>query len=430
MAAKSFRYWQTSTAVGLFIGYSGYYICRSNLSIATPLIIQEFGGAGIDKEVMGQIASLGVIFYAVGKVFNGVLGDFIGGKKVFIAGMVGSVAATLFFGLSAGLTAFLVAWALNRLIQSMGWGGLTKMAVNWYSFRSYGKIMGFLSLSFLFGDIIARLLLGQLLIWDMGWRGIFMVSAAILAVLSLGMVFLLKNDPESLGFEAPSVNPNNLHNESGQTARPESLKDLLLPYFKSLPFVLMLGMSFGLTAIREAFNFWLPTYLFETAGLAEGAASQYSALYPVFGLVSIVGAGVLSDTVLRGKRGFLIWVACVLLTVVLFGMQLGPLHPFLPLFFISLTGLLLLGPYSFLAGAMSLDVGGRKGVATAAGLVDAVGYAGGTVAVWLTGLLAQHRGWNSAFFLLAVVAGLTAAAALAYYVLLERKAREKIIWAQ
>jgi sugar phosphate permease len=75
----SFKYWQSTTVMGLFIGYTGYYICRSNLSVAAPLIMDEY--PAINKEVMGQIASLGVVFYAVGKVFNGILGDFIGGKK-------------------------------------------------------------------------------------------------------------------------------------------------------------------------------------------------------------------------------------------------------------------------------------------------------------------------------------------------------------
>jgi sugar phosphate permease len=28
--AGSFRFWQTATVAGLFIGYSGYYLCRSN----------------------------------------------------------------------------------------------------------------------------------------------------------------------------------------------------------------------------------------------------------------------------------------------------------------------------------------------------------------------------------------------------------------
>ncbi len=415
---KPFTYWQTATALSLFIGYSGYYVCRTNLSIATPLIIQEFGSQGINKEVMGQIASVGVIFYAVGKVLNGILGDFIGGKKIFIFGMVGSVLATIAFGLGAGLSVFFTAWAINRLIQSMGWGGLVKTTANWFSFRAYGRIMGLLSLSYLFGDIVAKLLLGRLLTLGVGWRGIFFVAAAILAIIAGIQLLMLKNEPESLGFEPPAANPDNLF--TGSDTHPESLRSLLLPYFKSYSFLLMLVMSFGLTAIREAFNFWLPTYLFEKAGLSEGVASQFSALYPLFGVVSILGAGYLSD-MMKGRRGLIIVVACVLMTAVLFLMGAGFSGNMWPLVFISLTGLLLLGPYSFLAGAMSMDAGGRKGAATAAGLVDAIGYLGGTLALSLTGSLAQRYDWDMAFKALALISVFTAGAALVFYFTQERK---------
>jgi OPA family glycerol-3-phosphate transporter-like MFS transporter len=383
------------------------------------LIINEFDT--INKEVMGQIASLGVVFYALGKVINGVLGDFIGGKKIFIFGMAGSVAATIIFGLGAGVSVFFAAWAANRLVQSMGWGGLVKVTANWVPFQSYGKIMAFLSLSFLFGDIIAKLLLGQLMNMDIGWRELFFVSAGILAVIAVIDFFVVKNDPQHLGFERPALNPTNFFAQAEQSERAQSLKELLLPYFKSFSFILMLIMSFGLTAIREAFNFWIPTYLFESTGFSEGQASQFSSVFPVFGMISILGAGYLSDTILKGKRGILIGIACLPIALVLSMMALGLKGQVIPLVLISLTGLLLLGPYSFLAGAMSLDVGGRKGAATAAGLMDAVGYVGGTLALWLTGVLAERIGWNSAFIALAIIAILTAIAAFVYYVTQEKK---------
>jgi sugar phosphate permease len=415
----SFRYWQSSTVIGLFIGYCGYYICRSNLAVAAPLIIEEYDT--INKEVMGQIASFGVVFYAIGKVINGVLGDFIGGKKVFMLGMMGSILATVVFGLGTGVAIFFIAWAANRMIQSMGWGGLVKVAANWVPYQSYGKIMAFLSLSFLFGDIIAKLLLGQLIKLNIGWRELFFVAAGIMTVIALIDFFIVKNDPEHMGFERQPVNPKNLFKNGQSSESPQSLKALLLPYFKSLPFLLMLVMSFGLTAIREAFNFWIPTYLYESAGFSQGEASQFSAIFPVFGVASILGAGYLSDTILKGKRGILIAGACLPIALVLAVMALGLKGQIIPLVLISLAGLLVLGPYSFLAGAMSMDVGGPKGAATAVGLIDAVGYIGGTLAVWLTGLLAQRIGWTGAFVILAVIAAFTGVSAFVYYLTQERK---------
>ena len=55
-------------------------------------------------------------------------------------------------------------------------------------------------------------------------------------------------------------------------------------------------MNFGLTVIRETFNFWTPTYLVEAAGMTEGHAGMASSLFPFFGGISVFVAGYLSDT--------------------------------------------------------------------------------------------------------------------------------------
>jgi OPA family glycerol-3-phosphate transporter-like MFS transporter len=413
--------WQLRTAAGLFVGYSAYYLCRSNLAVAAPLLIREFGSQGLTKEVLGQIASVGVLFYALGKVFNGVLGDFLGGKKIFLLGMVGAVLATIAFGLGQGVAVFFVAWAANRLVQSMGWAGLVKLTANWFSYRAYGRIMGLLSLSYLVGDIVAKLVLGQLLDLGLGWRGLFMAAAGVLALVALANWLGLAATPAGVGLDAPPASPTNLFASPNSTAeQPASLGALLRPYFRSPSFLLMLGLSFGLTALREAFSFWVPTYLVEAAGLSDGAASQCSALYSGFGMVSILGAGYISDAWLRGQRGPLILAASVGLLPVLLLMSQPTNGGQWPLVFISLAGLLLLGPYSFLAGAMSLDAGGRQGAATASGLVDAVGYAGATGALWGTGALAEHQGWSAAFVALALLAAATAVVALVFYRTQER----------
>ena len=57
----------------LFGGYGALYFCRADLSVATPLLIEELGQHGISHGEamvrMGSIASLGVLAYALGKLF-------------------------------------------------------------------------------------------------------------------------------------------------------------------------------------------------------------------------------------------------------------------------------------------------------------------------------------------------------------------------
>jgi sugar phosphate permease len=80
---------------------------------------------------------------------------------------------------------------------------------------------------------------------------------------------------------------------------------------------------------------------------------------------------------------------------------------------VALIAFFLLGPYSYFAGAISLDFGGRQGSATASGFIDGVGYLGG-VASGGVASLAGRVGWGGAFSSLAAVAAVTCLGAVAY----------------
>ena len=82
-------------------------------------------------------------------------------------GWDGAVHAALYFG---GRRQFTLAWIGNRLVQSMGWSGLVKVCSQWFSYKSYGTVIGILSLSFLIGDAIAREWMGWLIGRGYGWR--------------------------------------------------------------------------------------------------------------------------------------------------------------------------------------------------------------------------------------------------------------------
>ena len=76
---------------------------------------------------------------------------------------------------------------------------------------------------------------------------------------------------------------------------------------------------------------------------------------------------------------------------------------------VSLVAFLLIGPYSYLAGAISLDLGGKRGGATACGIIDGIGYLfGGVLAGMVIARQSETLGWQGVFVLLAGAAGATA----------------------
>ena len=136
------RRWQSLTVTLLVFGYAGYYLCRSNFSVTLPLIIDDMAARGWDanraKVSLGALASIGVFAYAIGKFLSGGLADLLGGRRAFLLGTAGAISCTALFALGGGFPVFTLAWALNRLLQSIGWPGAVKLTSRWFSFSNYG----------------------------------------------------------------------------------------------------------------------------------------------------------------------------------------------------------------------------------------------------------------------------------------------------
>ena len=132
-----------------------------NLSVASTLIVAD-SSLGVGSTTIGAIASAGVLAYAVGKPFTGMAGDVLGGRRMFVAGMWATVAATVAFGVSTGAAMLTASWIANRFVQSAGWGALTKLVAQWFEPSRHGQVIAVLSLSYLFGDAAARLVLGAI----------------------------------------------------------------------------------------------------------------------------------------------------------------------------------------------------------------------------------------------------------------------------
>jgi OPA family glycerol-3-phosphate transporter-like MFS transporter len=418
--ARRLRRWQGVTLGLLVVGYSGYYLCRSNLSVALPLIVDELAAGGMGPEAarirLGGIVSLGVVAYAIGKFLSGALGDFLGGRRNFLAGMAGSVAFTLLFAAGGALPLFTLAWIGNRLVQSMGWVGMVKIASRWFPYSAYGSVMALVSLSFLFGDAAARGFMGLLIAQGLAWRGVFVVAACALAGLFVASLVLLHESPRRIGLAEPPTSPGNLFGAGGDDPRPPGLRALLAPILRSRAFWWVCALSLGLTLIRETFNTWTPTYFVEAVGLASGAAASTSALFPFMGGVAVLLFGVASDRFGAVGRAALILAGLATATLVLLGLALvdAAALPRTTVALVALAGFTLIGPYSYLAGAIALDFGGKQGSATTSGIVDGVGYIGGALAGDAMARISVAFGWPAAFGTLAGVALLSAVAAAAF----------------
>ncbi len=391
----------SSVFLTLLLGYAGFYFCRANVDAALPYLQADYG---YDKARLGTVTSIAILGYAIGKVVLGAATEAVGGRAMFLFALFSSVIASfaigathLFFGVAALI-------CLNRFAQSGGWSGLVDVASRWFPRASYGTVMGGLSTSYELGNVVALLVSGAVA-YRFGWRALFVVNPAVLAIIGLVALFTLRGAPApAQGRPSP--------------AKKHEVRSVLRALAKQRALGYALVLSFVLTFVRTGFLTWTPTFLAE---LAKGEAHAVpiaiakSAVFPAAGMIGALVVGRLSDRLGPGRRAPAMAASLALLVAsVLLLAHAGVGSTRVAIVAVGACGLFLLGPYSLLSGAVSLDVAEDGGAATAAGLVDGVGYVGASLSGVVLGALADRGGWPLAFDAVALVSAVALAITIAW----------------
>lgn len=383
----------------LVLGYIGIYICRKNFSVAVPLIRKEFG---LTKEDIGNIASWSTAAYTIGKFVFGPLIDRVGGRISFLAALVFVAIFGALGGWVNSLMPLLVVYSLNRLAGSAGWGGMVKQVPGWFSTQHLPLAMGVLSLSFVFGGLCATMLAGWVAEWSgNNWRWVMSAPSAILAVIVVICWVILPREP---AVAAPSGGKG-----SGKAGfQFKQLAELL----SIRRFWIVCSLSFTLTLVRETFNTWTVDF-FKTTGGAEVStkiAALLSTPFDALGAVGIMLLGWYFGRIQARQRGWLLfWILAVLAGLVYALPILGAHSLMWGTVAVGGVGFLVYGPYSLLAGIMSVEIRGPAYVGSVAGFVDGVGYLASILAGKEFGRILDIGGYRLGFTCLA---GLSAASAL------------------
>lgn len=397
----------------LVAAYASLYLCRANIEPAWTMLAVQYG---YDNEQTGAIFATALAAYAVGKVLLGMAGDVLGGKSILVIAMTTAVVASLLVGIVDWpavvgprsalwvMGAFVV---LNRFGQSGGWGGVVHVVSRWFPAERSGAVMGIASTSYDVGNVAALLLCAGLVQWGAGWRALFIVNPLLLGVVTVLVVIGLRGKPphaDATPAERAEAAANDVE---------EPLRSLLARLVKERGFWMAVILSFLLTFVRAGFMTWTPRYLYDVATAAGSSTAlsgsiAKSAFFGVAGMMGSLVIGRLSDRWGPGRRAGIMTASLgALLLAVLALAHARVTDPLGAAGIIGLAGLFLLGPYSLLAGAITLDVAGKRGAATTAGIVDGVGYVGASLAAIVLGSVSKRHGWSAAFD---VIAGVTVVA--------------------
>jgi sugar phosphate permease len=382
----------------LAIGYVGVYLSRKNLAVAVPLLQSAFEAS---KAEVGRIASFGTLAYAVGKLVSGPLVDRIGGRAGFIAALAG---VAIFGGLGAfapTITVLMLVYGVNRFFGAGGWGAMVKLVPTWFGPRRAATVIGVLSLSYVAGGVAATLLARAVVLRGGGWRAVFGVPSLVVLAIAFVCFLVVRRGP--IIWRTASA-----ESREAAVAYGVALREL----FKRRQFIVACAVSFTVTLMREAFNNWNVDFLtsVQTGPKSVGAAALQSIGFDVAGAVGILVAGIAYDRMHASNRRWLMVGTLALLAVVLAALPyVATKHPLAGMWFVAAVGLLVYGPFSLLSGVIAVETGGERLAATAAGVIDGVGYLAGVLSGAALGGLLDVGGYRLGF---GCLAGITAVAAI------------------
>lgn len=422
----------------LLVGYAAFYLCRANVEPALNLLAIDHG---YDNEQIGVVMAIALAAYAVGKLALGPLADLWGGKRVLVLCLLGTAFVSMTiaasdaprrFGPAAGLAIVGVLVVANRFVQAGGWGALVDVVSVTYDASRRGTVMGILSTSYDAGNVLALVLSAAIVEAGAGWRALFVVNPLIVLAVALAVRVALPS-PRRARSAAPRTEPATPHTTKLERAEPEAAivagtDDAAAEPFATIArrlsrqraFWFATALSFLLTFVRAGFMTWTPRFLYEVSVAANvpSATSTSIAKSAFFGIAGIIGSvvtGRISDLLGPGRRAPVMTTSLAFLVACTLALaHAGVSSPLVATAGVAACGLFLLGPYSLLAGAVSLDVAGKRGGATAAGFIDAVGYVGASLAALVLGSVSKRAGWTAAFDVVAGASGLALLLALAW----------------
>ncbi len=392
--SRAFRIRRFFNWFPLGLTYSLFYMSRYNISVASPQIMETFN---LTRAEWGLVITAGFWTYAFSFLLNGPLTDRFGGKKAIIIGGFGAAVVNILFALLIGMglfatkivIAFSLLYALNMYFQSFGAVSIVKVNSSWFHVRErgvFGGIFGILiALGYQLAYGVGAFILAHLsLIW------VFLIPSGLLLIFITIDHFLIKDKPSEAGFE----DFDTADASSGVTEEVNT-KYIIKRVFSNRVVLTIAFIEFCTGVIRNGTMQWLPKYLadvFPKESLAS--VGWYGTGLFLAGILGGLTAGYVSDHVFGSRRPPVAGIFYGLLIVSLFILGIAP-TAYLAVAAAVLASFFFIGIHGMLSGTASMDFGGTKAAASAAGIIDGFVYLGSGVSGFFLGWAIDKLGWSA-----------------------------------
>lgn len=293
-----------AVALMLFVTVVINYICRSNLSVAVPLIARDFG---LDPAQQGLLLSAFGWTYAALQVPGGWLVDRVQPRVLYAICVVLWSAATMFTGMAGSFVVLIVLRLAVGVFEAPAYPINNKVVTAWFPERERATAIGF----YTSGQFIGLALLTPVLLWlqhTMTWHWVFLVTGAAGVVWGLIWYVVYRNPVDSK--RANEAEVNYIREGGGLVVLGSDTAAEFKPKLTKADFAVVLSRrklwgiyigQFCLTSTLWFFLTWFPTYLVTYRQMDYIRTGVLASLPFVAAMVGVLISGVLSDFIL--KRG-------------------------------------------------------------------------------------------------------------------------------
>lgn len=392
----AFKSRRTQNWLALGLTYAAMYMARYNFPLANKALSDAYGW---DKTQVGTIITTATLLYGISAFFNGPIADRFGGRRAMLIGAGGAFVFNLLFGLGAYLgflgtggvllAYFATVWTLNMYFQSYSALSLIKVNSGWFHVSERGVFSAIFGSMIQSGRFLVFLLLGAAFVAGLPWQWKFFIPAGIVFIMWITTFKVVRDTPRDAGL--PEFDPQDA--TSGDTEK------ITLGYVARKVFTNPIAITIAIAEfctglVRGGFEQWFPRYMQEVQHLdLTNPVFQKNALIIVgAGIAGAFVAGYMSDKVFGHRRppvaliGYLLQVAC------LFVVWKAPSMSYVILAFV-VNSLAISMVHSMLSGTASMDFGGKRAAASAAGMFDGMQYIGQSFVGVGMGWLLDTYGW-------------------------------------
>ncbi len=398
--------------------YMSLYCCRLNLGNAAGAMM---AGLGWTSKDIGILTSALFWAYGMGQLVNGRFSELAGPVRFITFAALLSPACNLLMSFQNSLAVMAAIWALNGFFQSMAWGPGLALLSRWWPGRKHGFATGFANAFSGLGQALSMVTAAAALklMPSLGWRGCFILPAAVPVAVLAAFRLLVRESPSKAGLpDFKAEDPEAAENEERMRQLVRE-KGKLYPYLymlKNRRFDAWLTIIFITGITRYGMMTWMPLYFSERFGTDVTAGLMQSLAFPVGMAAGTFVLPVLTDRFCPNDRLPAV-IGCG-------GLLFASIAAFMFLDPTAAGGSAAVSAVLFSAGfavyaingcafSYACDMGGRVFTATASGILDFSAYMGAAAQSVVYGFFLNSLGWNMVFASIAAMSLLITAIAAA-----------------